>query len=109
MRRGRLLWIRFERLGAWARLCAMAGRTYAQYCALAKALDVIGERWALLVIRELMGGPRRYTDLMAGLPGISTDMLAARLKDLEKAGLVARRTLPPPAASSVYELTPEGA
>ena len=83
----------------------MSGRSYAQYCALAKALDVVGERWTLLVVRELMEGPKRYTDLLAGLPGISTDMLATRLKEMEHAQLIVRRTLPPPAASQVYELT----
>lgn len=84
----------------------MSGRTYAQYCPLAKALDVVGERWTLLVVRELMEGAKRYTDLLAGLPGISTDMLATRLKEMEHAQLIVRRTLPAPAASQVYELTP---
>jgi DNA-binding HxlR family transcriptional regulator len=86
----------------------VADRTYAQFCALAKALDVAGERWSLLVVRELLAGPKRYTDLLAGLPGISTDMLAARLRELEAAHIVSRRTLPPPAASTVYELTEDG-
>ncbi|MCT9931886.1 winged helix-turn-helix transcriptional regulator [Planotetraspora sp. A-T 1434] len=86
----------------------MRARTYGQHCAIAKALDVVGERWALLIVRELLDGPRRYTDLLGGLPGVSTDMLATRLRDLENAGLVSRRTLPPPAASKVYELTAEG-
>jgi DNA-binding HxlR family transcriptional regulator len=75
---------------------------------LAKALDIVGERWSLLVIRELLSGPKRYTDLLAGLPGIATDMLASRLRDLEAAGVITRRTLPPPAGSRVYELTPVG-
>ena len=83
-------------------------RSYDQWCALAKALDVVGERWSLLVVRELLGGPKRYTDLREGIPGIATDVLAARLKDLEDDGVIARRTLPPPAASKVYELTPMG-
>src|SRR2546421_4586766 len=83
-------------------------RSYDQWCALAKALDVVGERWSLLVIRELLDGPKRYTDLRDGIPGIATDVLAARLKDLEDDGVIARRTLPPPAASKVYELTPMG-
>ena len=82
-------------------------RTYDQYCPVARALEVVGERWTLLVARELLLGPRRFTDLMAGLPGISANVLAGRLKDLEQEGMVARRTLPPPAASAVYELTPE--
>jgi DNA-binding HxlR family transcriptional regulator len=83
-------------------------KSYDHYCAMAKALDVVGERWTLLVVRELIPGPRRYTDLLAGIPGIATDMLAARLKTLEEAELVVRRTLPPPAASTVYELTEAG-
>jgi len=87
----------------------VATRSYGQYCAVAYALDALGDRWALLVIRELLGGPRRYTDLRDGLPGISTDLLAARLRDLEAAELVRRRALPPPAASTVYELTEDGA
>src|SRR5688500_16061513 len=83
-------------------------RSYNQWCSLAKALDVVGERWSLLVVRELLDGPKRYTDLREGIPGISTDVLAARLKDLEDDGIVERRTLPPPAASKVYELTELG-
>ena len=86
----------------------MTGKTYDQYCGVARALDVVGERWTLLVVRELYGGPKRYTDLLAGIPGIATDMLAARLKTLEENELVARRVLPPPAASTVYELTELG-
>jgi DNA-binding HxlR family transcriptional regulator len=86
----------------------VVSRTYAQFCGLAKALDIVGERWSLLVIRELLSGPKRYTDLLAGLPGIATDMLASRLRDLEAAGVITRRTLPPPAGSRVYELTPVG-
>ena len=80
-------------------------RTYKQYCPVARALEIVGERWTLLVARELLLGPRRFTDLMDGLPGISATVLASRLKDLEQAGLVSKRTLPPPAASTVYELT----
>jgi DNA-binding HxlR family transcriptional regulator len=80
-------------------------RTYAQYCPVARALEVVGERWTLLVARELLLGPRRFTDLMAGLPGVSATVLASRLKDLEQAGLVSKRILPPPAASAVYELS----
>jgi DNA-binding HxlR family transcriptional regulator/putative sterol carrier protein len=83
-------------------------KSYGQWCALAKALDVIGERWSLLIVRELFDGPKRYTDLLDGVPGISTDVLAARLKDLEDDGILTRRTLPPPAASKVYELTELG-
>src|SRR3977135_1784085 len=80
-------------------------RTYEQYCPVARALELIGERWALLVVRELLLGPRRFTDLMDGLPGISTNVLATRLKELEQAGIVSKRNLPPPAASAVYELS----
>jgi DNA-binding HxlR family transcriptional regulator len=83
-------------------------KRYEQYCPMAHALDLVGDRWALLVIRELMHGPKRYTDLVANLHGIGTNILAARLRDLETNGVVARRTLPPPAASKVYELTEYG-
>jgi DNA-binding HxlR family transcriptional regulator len=69
---------------------------------------MIGERWTLLIVRELLAGPRRYTDLHADLPGVSTDVLAARLKEMENDGLVSRRRIPPPAAATVYELTPHG-
>jgi len=83
-------------------------KRYEQYCPMAHALDLVGDRWALLVVRELMHGPKRYTDLVDGLPGIGTNILAARLRDLERADIVTRRTLPPPAASKVYELTDYG-
>jgi DNA-binding HxlR family transcriptional regulator len=83
-------------------------KRYEQYCPVAHALDLVGERWALLVVRELMHGPKRYTDLAAHLPGIGTNILAARLRDLEACGIIAKRTLPPPAASRVYELTDYG-
>jgi DNA-binding HxlR family transcriptional regulator len=86
----------------------MPRRSYDQYCAVARALDVLGERWALLIVRELLAGPRRYTDLHADLPGISTDMLATRLRELERDGLLTRRRLPAPAAAVVYELTGRG-
>ena len=75
---------------------------------MAKTLDLIGERWTLLVIRELALGPKRYTDILDGLPGMNTTLLAQRLRDLEADGIVRRRTLPPPAASTVYELTENG-
>jgi len=81
---------------------------YDHYCPVAHALDVVGDRWALLVVRELMQGPKRYTDLADGLPGIGTNILAARLRDLEADGVVTKKTLPPPAASRVYELTDYG-
>ena len=86
----------------------MTSRSYNQYCGLAYALDKVGERWTILIIRELVAGPRRYKDLIEGLPGISTNLLAARLKSLEEDGLLQRRVLPPPAGSTVYELTPLG-
>ena len=75
---------------------------------MAHALDLVGDRWALLVVRELMHGPKRYTDLVEHLHGIGTNILAARLRDLEAHGVVSRRTLPPPAASKIYELTDYG-
>ena len=83
-------------------------RSYDQYCALARALDVVGERWTLLLVRELLLGPKRYKDLLAGLPGIGTNLLAERLRHLEQLGLTRRRALPPPAGSTVYELTELG-
>jgi DNA-binding HxlR family transcriptional regulator len=83
----------------------MTSRSYNQYCGLAYALDIVGERWTILIIRELIAGPRRFTDLVEGLPGISTNLLAERLKSLEQQGMLRRRVLPPPAASTVYELT----
>ena len=86
----------------------MTSRTYDQFCGVARALDLVGERWALLVVRDLLLGPKRFTDLRRGLPGIGTNVLAARLQELERNGVVARRTLPPPAASTVYELTDYG-
>jgi DNA-binding HxlR family transcriptional regulator/putative sterol carrier protein len=86
----------------------MTKRSYGQYCAVARGLDIIGDRWMLLIIRDLLLGPRRYKDLLAGLPGIGTNLLAARLRQLEEAGLVERAVLPPPAGSSVYQLTGAG-
>ncbi len=83
-------------------------RTYGQYCGVARALDLVGERWALLVVRELVLGPKRFTDLKDGLPGIGTNILAARLRELEVGDVVRRRRLPPPAGSAVYELTEYG-
>jgi DNA-binding HxlR family transcriptional regulator len=81
---------------------------YEQYCPIAHAVGMLGERWTLLVVRELLYGPKRYTDLVEGLPGIGTNVLAARLRDLEECGVVQKRKLPPPAASTVYELTEYG-
>ncbi len=83
-------------------------RSYDQYCSAARALDVVGDRWTLLIVRELLAGPRRYTDLHADLPGVSTDVLASRLRDMERDGLATRRRLPPPGAAYVYELTGRG-
>jgi DNA-binding HxlR family transcriptional regulator len=83
-------------------------KRYGQRCSLARALDLVGERWSLLVVRELGLGPRRYTDLLDGLPGIPTNTLATRLKDLQDAGILTRRTLPAPMAVAVYELTAAG-
>ena len=86
----------------------MAEKRYQQYCALARALELTGDRWTLLIVRELRPGPRRFTDLVDGLPGISRNLLAERLRTLERERLVVRRELPPPAARQVYELTEDG-
>jgi DNA-binding HxlR family transcriptional regulator len=86
----------------------LATKSYNQFCGLAYALDAVGERWTMLIVRELMPGPRRFTDLLEGLPGISTNLLAARLKSLEERGVLRRRFLPPPAGVAVYELTELG-
>jgi DNA-binding HxlR family transcriptional regulator len=83
-------------------------RTYGDACGIARALDVVGERWALLVIRELLLGPQRFTDLRRALPAASSNLVADRLRELEGRGVVSRRRLPPPAGSSVYELTEWG-
>jgi DNA-binding HxlR family transcriptional regulator len=83
-------------------------RTYQDPCGIARALDVVGERWALLVVRELLLGPKRFTDLRAGLTHVGPDVLAQRLRELEQAGVVRRAKLPAPAASRVYELTEWG-
>jgi DNA-binding HxlR family transcriptional regulator/putative sterol carrier protein len=83
-------------------------RSYGQYCTVARALDVVGERWTLLLVRELLTGPKRFKDLLEGLPRIGTNLLTNRLKALEGEGIVRRATLPPPAGSSVYELTELG-
>jgi DNA-binding HxlR family transcriptional regulator len=83
-------------------------RSYADRCGISRALDVVGERWALLVVRELLLGPKRFSDLRAGLPHLSADVLAQRLRELELAGVLLRRKLAPPAAARVYELTDWG-
>jgi DNA-binding HxlR family transcriptional regulator len=84
-------------------------RSYGDACRFAFALDVVGERWALLVVRELLLGPKRFTDIRAGLPGASPNILSERLRELEAAGVIRRRKLAPPAGSWVYELTEWGA
>jgi DNA-binding HxlR family transcriptional regulator len=83
-------------------------KRYDQYCPVCHALGLVGERWALLVVRELLQGPKRYTDLLEGMPGVGTNVLAARLRELEAGGVIQKRKLPPPAASTVYELTEYG-
>lgn len=83
-------------------------RSYDDPCGVARALDVVGERWALLVVRELLLGPKRFTDLVAGLPGVSQNVLSQRLRELEVAGIVRRARLGPPAGSRVYALTDRG-
>jgi DNA-binding HxlR family transcriptional regulator len=83
-------------------------RTYADSCGIARALDVTGDRWTLLIVRELLLGPKRFTDLREGLPNIGPDVLAQRLRELEQAGILGRRKLPPPAGARVYELTERG-
>jgi DNA-binding HxlR family transcriptional regulator len=85
-----------------------AKRTYGDRCGIARALDLVGERWALLVVRELLLGPKRFTDLRSGLPHVSPDVLSQRLRELEDAGIVRRGKLPPPAGSRIYELTERG-
>jgi DNA-binding HxlR family transcriptional regulator len=87
---------------------ATTKRTYGDRCGVARALDIVGERWALLVVRELLLGPKRFTDLRAGLPHVGADVLAQRLRELERSGIVRRGTLPPPAGSRIYELTERG-
>jgi DNA-binding HxlR family transcriptional regulator len=87
---------------------ATTKRTYGDRCGVARALDIVGERWALLVVRALLLGPKRFTDLRAGLPHVGPDILAQRLRELEQSGIVRRGTLPPPAGSRIYELTERG-
>lgn len=86
----------------------MSSRSYEESCSLAVALDLVGERWTLLLVRELLLGPKRYTDLMEGLPGIASNLLASRLEKLEAAGLIQRRKIEPPTPAVVYELTEDG-
>src|ERR671915_514937 len=90
------------------RIGTMPQHRYQQYCALARTLDVAGDRWTLLIVRELAPGPRRFTDLLDGLPGVSRNLLTERLRALERAGIISRHELPPPAVRRVYELTDDG-
>src|SRR5213595_2941021 len=84
-------------------------RSYGQYCSIARALDIVGDRWTLLIVRELLlQGRCRFTDLKNGLPGVATNLLSTRLKELEEAGLVAREDAPPPVATALYYLTDSG-
>lgn len=87
----------------------MTNRAYGQYCGLVRAAEIIGERWGLLIVRDLLVGPRRFTDLLRGLPGIPTNVLTTRLKELEAADVIRRRLVPRPGGAIVYELTPYGA
>lgn len=89
-------------------MASVASRTYGQYCGLARAVEILGERWGLLVVRDLLVAPKRFTDLQRGLPGIPSNVLTARLKELEHWGVVHRRVLPRPEGSVVYELTEYG-
>jgi DNA-binding HxlR family transcriptional regulator len=86
----------------------VSNKSYQQYCGIAAALDRVGDRWTLLILRELSFGEQRFTDFRAGLPGIASNLLTERLRDLEHAGLVEQRDLPPPAARTVYALTRDG-
>jgi DNA-binding HxlR family transcriptional regulator len=83
-------------------------KKFEQYCPVAHALELVGERWSLLIVRELLKGPKRYTDLADALPRIGTNVLAARLKELEACEVIVKRRLPPPTPAQVYELTPYG-
>lgn len=86
----------------------MARRRYGQFCGIARALELVGERWALLIVRDLLGGPKRYTDLQKGLRTIPTNVLSSRLKEMEESGVIQREVAPRPASGVVYDLTPYG-
>ncbi len=88
---------------------ALSSKSYAQYCGLARALDIVGERWSLLIIRELLIRPARYSDLLTALPGVATNLLAQRLRDLENGGVIERQVARPPGRGVVYALTNWGA
>src|ERR1700736_4345674 len=92
----------------YARMTSVKTRAYGQYCGFARAAEVLGERWAMLVVRDLLVGPKRFTDLLRGLPGIPSNVLTARLKELENAGIARRRVLARPSRAVVYELTEYG-
>src|SRR5919204_6019257 len=83
-------------------------RSYDQWCAVARSLDIVGERWTMLIVRDLLVGPKRYKDLLAALPGIGTNLLAQRLRELEAHGVIERTALPAPASARVYGLTDKG-
>src|SRR2546427_938425 len=83
-------------------------RSYNQFCPAARALDAVGERWSLLIVRDLLAGPKRFKELREGLPGIATNLLSSRLRSLEREGVLRKTELPPPAGSVVYELTERG-
>jgi DNA-binding HxlR family transcriptional regulator len=100
--------MQFKLRSQWYCSVVSSQRTYHQNCPIAKGLDLLGERWTLLILRELLAGPRRYSDLRGQLPGIATNLLADRLRELEQAGLVARTELPPPIARTVYALSDLG-
>ena len=89
-------------------MAGLVRRSYGQYCGFARALELVGERWALLIVRDLLVGPKRFSEIQRGLPGIPTNILTARLNELEDSGLVRRRLLERPAKGVVYELTAEG-
>ncbi len=93
---------------AWDKICIMASREYGQFCGLARAMEMVGERWTMLIIRNLLTGAQRFTDLRKGLPAIPTNILSARFKQLEETGLATRRALPHPECAVVYELTDYG-
>ena len=92
----------------WQNVEEMSNRNYGQFCGLARAMELVGERWALLVVRDLVLGPKRFSELRRGLPRIPTNILSARLKELEESGIVRRTVLPRPAAGLAYELTGYG-
>src|SRR5260370_37741255 len=102
-------WRRWSDLADYRGAFLAARRQYGERCPIVLALDVVGERWALLLPRELFAGPKRFTDLAEGLPGIGTSVLTERLRQLENDGVVSRRRLGPPAPAQVYELTARGA